>query len=151
MTGPLDLTFTDGATALGRVRAALRRWCDDHGLGDEQWRRELLVVASELCTNAVEAAPASTPVRLHAWKDGGRVWLEVDDHGPGFELRPGAVPVPQELRTRGRGLLIVRSFTDHLEAGRGPEGSWVRVARRLDHDDGPPPTRGDGPTSSRRT
>lgn len=131
MTIRLRLTLAAEAAALGRVRTALRRWCEENGIGDERWRRELLVVASELCTNAVEAAPASASVRLHAWTQADRVWLQVDDDGPGLELRADEVLVPPPHLARGRGLLIVRSLTDRVEAGRDGDSTWVRVSRRL--------------------
>ncbi|MCP3137705.1 ATP-binding protein [Pyxidicoccus sp. QH1ED-7-1] len=83
-----------------------------------------------LCLNGLEASPEGGQVTLSAGHEGARVWLTVDDSGPG---------VPLEIRDRlfepffttkaqgsGLGLPIVHAIvTQHggtLEVGTAPGG-----------------------------
>ncbi|NPC81709.1 response regulator, partial [Pyxidicoccus fallax] len=95
--------------------------------GEEERLRQVLI---NLCLNALEATPAGGKVTVSAGHEGGRVWLTVDDAGPG---------VPPEVRDRifepffttkaqgsGLGLSIVHAIvTQHggtLEVGTAPGG-----------------------------
>ncbi|WP_164019696.1 sensor histidine kinase [Pyxidicoccus trucidator] len=103
--------------------------------GEEERLRQVLI---NLCLNALEATPAGSAVTVSAGHEGGRVWLTVDDAGPG---------VPKEVRERifepffttkaqgsGLGLSIVHAIvTQHggtLEVGAAP-GGGARFILRL--------------------
>ena len=81
---------------------------------EDQFRASVLLVVSELSTNAVEALhdrAAEFTLRVHDLGD--RVVIEVTDSGPGFVDalgRPGA----SSDTPRGRGLQIVRSLVDEF-------------------------------------
>jgi signal transduction histidine kinase len=103
--------------------------------GEEERLRQVLI---NLCLNALEATPAGGKVTVSAGYEGERVWLTVDDAGPG---------VPPEVRERifepffttkaqgsGLGLSIVHAIvTQHggtLEVGSAP-GGGARFILRL--------------------
>ncbi len=108
-------------------------------LGEEERLRQVLI---NLTINALEATPAEGTVRVSSGLNGDRVWITVDDSGPG---------VPPESRDRlfepffttkaqgsGLGLSIVHAIvTQHdgtLEVGTSPEGGarfllYLPVAR----------------------
>lgn len=104
--------------------AALRRACDAflHESTDDRFRHTLLLVVSELCTNAIEALQNTrAELTLRVRDLPSSVEVEVEDEGPGFGSafgRPGA----DDQDERGRGLQVVRSLVDDL-----------RVERRLGH------------------
>ena len=103
--------------------------------GEEERLRQVLI---NLCLNALEATPAGGKVTVSAGYEGERVWLTVDDAGPG---------VPPEVWERifepffttkaqgsGLGLSIVHAIvTQHggtLEVGSAP-GGGARFILRL--------------------
>lgn len=99
--------------------SALRRATDDFlPDAEDRFRATLLLVVSELCTNAIEAlrdSSAKFTLRIHDLPD--RVEIEVTDSGPGFAKafgRPGA----SDADPRGRGLQIVQSLVDELTVHR---------------------------------
>ena len=103
--------------------------------GEEERLRQVLI---NLCLNALESTPAGGRVTLTVGAEEGRVWLTVDDTGPG---------VPEAVRDRifepffttkaqgsGLGLPIVHAIvTQHggtLEVGAAP-GGGARFLLRL--------------------
>ena len=117
--------------AIAVARRAQTEWLAGLDLGPLRTRRleDLLVVCSELVTNAVHHAPAGhdQPVVLRAEVDGADLCLEVEDGGDGFtwpadDRRAADVPAGEE---RGRGLLIVAALTDDLVVRRTDDGRNV--------------------------
>ena len=100
--------------------AALRRACDAflQDSTDDRFRHTLLLVVSELCTNAIEALQNTrAELTLRVRDLPSRVEVEVEDEGPGFASAPER-PVSDELAERGRGLQVVRSLVDDLRVER---------------------------------
>jgi anti-sigma regulatory factor (Ser/Thr protein kinase) len=73
----------------------------------------LVIVAGELATNAVRHGGGTGVLRL--WRDGGQLWCEVTDTGPGI-LSPATAgtAVPPALASGGRGLWIVRRLATEV-------------------------------------
>lgn len=116
----MDTLFERVVPAEYESVSALRRATDAflRDEAEERFRATLLLVVSELCTNAVEAlgdSSASLTLRVHHFTD--RVEIEVTDPGPGFTdalTRPGS----SDSNPRGRGLQVVRSLVDELHVRR---------------------------------
>jgi anti-sigma regulatory factor (Ser/Thr protein kinase) len=112
--------------SLYNLRAEVAAHASHLGLAEPQLRH-LLVVATELATNAVRHGGGSGRLRL--WRDGDAIVCEVSDEGPGITMphQVGTKPVP--LNTDGgRGLWLVRHFTDSLEIVNNHPGTTVTVS-----------------------
>jgi anti-sigma regulatory factor (Ser/Thr protein kinase) len=109
----LLLELSADFAALSRLRDQLRRFLAEANV-EETAREDLLLVATELCTNAIEASPDAEPVEVRATVDGQALRLSVANVAATFgdhdvpELRHGS------LQERGRGLAIVRSLVDTM-------------------------------------
>ncbi|MBA2609593.1 MAG: ATP-binding protein [Actinobacteria bacterium] len=88
---------------------------------------DVVLVVSELCTNAIEAADAGAcDVVVRVGVPSSRsVTIEVEDCGAGFELDEPSLP--DEADESGRGLSIVNWVADDLEVERLPERTIVRA------------------------
>lgn len=88
---------------------------------------ELGTAIIEACTNAMEHGNhLAEDLCIEIWFDLGEdaITVTVLDHGPGFD-HAGWRPSDDVMRQRGRGLLIMREFTDQLEFGRHPDGRFL--------------------------
>jgi len=107
------------------ARRELGRWLDVVD-PDATLRDDLILVASELVTNAVRAARSEVVVRARIETDG--VMLEVEDDGGGGLRWPtqGAHATAEG----GRGLLIVEELSEDVAVYTDDTGTVVRCARR---------------------
>lgn len=89
-----------------------------------QGTTDLVVAASELAANSiVHGGGAGT---LHAWREDGRLLVEVEDRGSIEEPLVGRVrPLPTQVG--GRGLWLANQFCDLVQIRSGPTGTAVRL------------------------
>lgn len=119
--------------AVSELRASFEDWLSDTPARQDTIE-ELAIVFSELVTNAVQASPdAGGSVEAAAWIEDGSVVLRVAN-----PLMPSCEPVSQPdladpLRTGGRGLVIVRAYTDTLRTELDDDTIVIRCERRLAH------------------
>ena len=96
---------------------------------------DLRLVVSEAVTNAIEAHLAVGTLErivVRCRPDGGRIVVEVVDHGAGFEPDgvPELPPVDEEERLRhesGLGLSLMERLADDTAVESGPDGTLVRL------------------------
>jgi serine phosphatase RsbU (regulator of sigma subunit)/anti-sigma regulatory factor (Ser/Thr protein kinase)/PAS domain-containing protein len=123
--GPvLELDLDSDPGVLGGMRAAVRRWLMANG-ADETEVFELLVACGEAATNAIRHAggPVERQFRLCGEvSPAGEVVISVSDFGGWTERRS---------EVGGRGLPIIEAYVDRLDVDRRPEGTTVRLTRRL--------------------
>lgn len=98
--------------ALSRLRDQLRAWLGDADISSNV-RDDVLLVATELCTNAIEATANREPVEVLAATDGRSLRLSVANVAPAPAME-GTALKHGSLQERGRGLAIVRSLVDTL-------------------------------------
>lgn len=120
----LTIPFSRGNLADLRPRIADlagRAGLEDHRIDD------LLVVATELATNAVRHAGGSGVLRL--WTAGDSLYCQVIDEGPGLPnpQRAGVRPVPT-TSDEGRGLWLARQLSDELYLVAGRNGTSATAA-----------------------
>jgi len=89
-----------------------------------QGTTDLVVAASELAANSiVHGGGAGT---LHAWREDGRLLVEVEDRGTIEEPLVGRVrPLPTQVG--GRGLWLANQFCDLVQIRSGSSGTAVRL------------------------
>jgi anti-sigma regulatory factor (Ser/Thr protein kinase) len=117
--------LVDNLGKLYEMRSAVAAHATELGLGADILQR-LLVVATELTTNAVRHGGGSAVVRL--WRADGAVYCQVTDEGPGAGRlpRPGSTPPPITDES-GHGLWLVNHFSDGLETSDAAPGTKVRA------------------------
>lgn len=118
------------SVALSESRAAFEGWLSGTAVGEDV-AEDLMVVFSELVANAVRAsAAASGQVEASAWAEPGKIVLRVAN-----PVEQAAAPVSQPdladpLRTGGRGLVIIRAYTDTLRTEVHDETIVIHCERR---------------------
>ena len=99
---------------------------------------ELGTAVIEACTNAMEHGNGLDPdcaIEVHFLVDENRIAVEVMDQGGGFDYGTWK-PAEDLLRERGRGILIMREFTDSLDYDRAADGRFlVRLTKHLTNSD----------------
>jgi anti-sigma regulatory factor (Ser/Thr protein kinase) len=128
---PFVYRFSPTPATIPLARHFFADWLE-HQPVEESESSDLLLVASELCSNAVRHAsgrPGS--VELRAWAEGDALVIEVEDDGEGFEVesyRDDEQPDPEA--SRGRGLYVVEALTDEFSVTRVEDCTVARVVRR---------------------
>ena len=87
---------------------------------------ELGTAVIEACSNAMEHGNGHDPARiveLHIDLAEDRLEVAVLDSGPGFDYQSWK-PAEDLLRERGRGIMIMRGFTDELHYDRSDDGRF---------------------------
>ncbi|MDD5747570.1 MAG: ATP-binding protein [Actinomycetota bacterium] len=98
---------------------------------------DIITATHEACKNAIEhnpncESPVDIVLRIH---DEG-VTVEVSDRGHGFEVRNFIPPEdPKPLAQQGRGLFLIYSLMDEVEATSSELGTTIRMQKRLTIDD----------------
>lgn len=112
------------------VLSALRHEVDDslNGTMSESALRDIVLLVSELCTNAIQASPDGGEIVVRIKADRSRVVVEVEDSGLGFSMtnNPRAV---DHIET-GRGLEIAKAVADDVEVKRRNRRTCVRAQLR---------------------
>ncbi len=127
--GAFEYRFSPSLATVPLARHLLGDWMEHLAL-DKVERADLLLVASELCSNAVRHASGKPgALAMRAWADGDALVVEVEDDGPGMELSHRLEDPDLEAET-GRGMYVVRALTDDLTVRRVNERTVVRAVRR---------------------
>jgi anti-sigma regulatory factor (Ser/Thr protein kinase) len=114
---------------LYELRAAVAAHGAQAGLDDDRLSI-LLVAVTELATNAIRHAGGQG--RLKLWHTSKSVFCQVTDEGPG-------IAAPEKAGTHkasvtadsGRGLWIVRRFTDDLTIANNDPGTAITITMHL--------------------
>ncbi|MFH8796584.1 ATP-binding protein [Streptomyces sp. NPDC017941] len=111
----------EGPTSAAQARAMAEDFMAVVGYGDEKQREAVLLVVSELVTNALRHARGVTAFRLSH-----------DAHGLTVSVRDAEDRPPKEQpldpgRPGGFGMHLVRSLTGGVEVLRRPGGKSVRA------------------------
>jgi anti-sigma regulatory factor (Ser/Thr protein kinase) len=100
------------------------------GAVDEPVREDVLLLVSELCTNAIQATSRrGDKIVVRVDLTDSDVVVEVEDSGSGFAF-PDHVAANQD--ESGRGLAIARRLAKHVEIDRRDERTCVRARLRRD-------------------
>jgi len=127
--GAFEYRFSPSLATVPLARHLLGDWLEHMEIDDSE-RDDLLLVASELCSNAVRHASGKPgALAIRAWADGDALVVEVEDDGAGMELSVRLEDPDLEAET-GRGIYVVRALTDSLTVRRVDDRTVVRAVRR---------------------
>ena len=113
------------------ARRAFEGWLREARVSDDDVH-DLTVVLSELGSNAANGAAPGTAARIESWLDGGVLHLAVANRVEEATTDIQRWDLDDQLRGGGRGLLIVRAYTDSMEIDTAGGEVSVRCTRRLD-------------------
>ena len=123
--GPFASSIPADPSALGGLRGELRTWLDAASVPAEV-RDDVVLACNEACANAVEHAgltASGAPIAVRLRRNDGALFLEIADIG--------AWRVDNTDGERGRGLAIMRAVMDEVAVTPSPDGTIVRMQRRL--------------------
>lgn len=130
--GPFSYRFSPNPATVPIGRHLLTDWFEHLGM-DVGDRDDLVLAASELCSNAIRhSSGAPGALELRAWTEADSVLVEVADDGGGFGIEElsDEEDQPDLVAEQGRGLYVVRALVDLFEVRREEARTIVRVARR---------------------
>lgn len=126
--GAFSLPIEPTPAAVSAARRAFTAWLYEVGI-DNGALDDLPVVFSELVTNATAATPQES-VQTRAWLEDDDLVVEVENSIDGRWAETGRWDLDDALRGGGRGLVIVRAFTDELHIDADHDVMTVRCRRR---------------------
>jgi serine phosphatase RsbU (regulator of sigma subunit)/anti-sigma regulatory factor (Ser/Thr protein kinase) len=127
---PFEHRFSANTAAVVLARHLLADWLA-HQPVDSEATDDILLIANELCTNAVTAAPDGTVV-LRAALEEDAVEVEVQDEGgvaPPFPTDYDQGP-PDAMAESGRGLYLVKALSDEVSVEVQEGRTSVRCVKR---------------------
>ena len=128
--GPFEHRLSHSMAAVSVSRGLLREWLVRVPV-DADAIHDLLLAATELCANAVEHATwESGGVVLRARTEEADVVIEVEDDGSGLLWPRFALEPPDPRAEHGRGLWLVRTFTDELTSDTSTGRTVIRCVKR---------------------
>ena len=130
-TSPFRTTLGVDPADTGAARNEFVRWMDGAGV-DQDVAGELAVVFSELAANAANASPPTDgPAEVSAWTEPDSVVIEVSNRVGRVSRRRPRWDLSDPLRSGGRGLMIVRAYTDDIAFQATGDTVVVRCRRLL--------------------
>lgn len=128
--GPFEHRLSPSMAAVSVSRGLLREWLVRVPV-DADAVHDLLLAATELCANAVEHASwEGNGVVIRARTDGADVVLEVEDDGGSLHWPHLALEPPDPQAEHGRGLWLVRTFTDEVTPEMEGARTLIRCVKR---------------------
>ena len=130
MAADVEVRIASDPRWLRLVRLVVEGCCRGHGFGEAE-TRAIVMAINEAATNVIRHAYAgdkTRPIEIACSLGTDSLEIEISDLGREFD--PGRQPVlpPDELRSGGRGIYIIRSLVDDLEYER--DGGWNRLRLR---------------------
>jgi serine/threonine-protein kinase RsbW len=133
LTPTITIKLPNRMEYLGVPDVVLMEVCGDLGCARRSLE-ELGTAVIEACTNAMEHGnhlDERTGIEVVIELSGMTVTVTVIDRGPGFDYASWE-PSAELMRQRGRGILIMREFSDDIDFGRREDGLFfVRLVKTL--------------------
>lgn len=127
---PFEYRFSPYPAAVPLARNLLRDWLVRVPV-DRPETDDLVLVASELCANAVRHASGQPGgVVLRARAEDADVVIEVEDDGDGLDALTPIDDLPDPRGEAGRGLFLVQTLSDDVSYERHEPGTCVTVRKR---------------------
>ena len=121
-----------GAGGIGAARQAFVSWLAQVS-SDDELLQDMSVVVSELASNALDGGdPGEPEAEVRADLDGNVISLVVSNRLPDGATDIRRWDLEDPLRGGGRGLMIVRAYTDSLSGDSTGGTVSVHCTRRID-------------------
>lgn len=105
----------------------LRRLVSDWAQAIEADEESVMLIATELVTNALAASPGDRPIVVWLDHTPGEAQVSVMDEGVGLDSGSRSFDAPPASALRGRGLAIVNGLSERVEI-HSPDGGTVVTA-----------------------
>jgi serine/threonine-protein kinase RsbW len=136
MAGPhnsIELIIPSDFKFLGAVDAAFQDLAREYSCA-QRWIDDFSTALVEACTNAIEHGnkySKAKRVRIIVEMNDRKIISRVHDEGPGFDFdKYLSEPPPDPLSERGRGIMIMKAFTDDVRYSVDPGGGiWVELTK----------------------
>lgn len=131
----LEVTLGTLIESVDLAESIAKRIAEEAGFGEEDTHK-LAMAVREGAINAFTYGNGQDPqkkITLVAELQPEKLVFHVMDEGGGFELKEIPDPLAEEnlLRTSGRGLFLMRAFTDEFRVERAPSGGTDLVMVKM--------------------
>ncbi len=136
----MEMIFPSDFKYLGAVDAAIQDLARELSCA-QRWIDDFSTALIEACSNAIEHGnkySKTKRVRVVVNLNGKQMIARVEDQGGGFDFKRylSESPAPNPLSERGRGILIMKSFTDGIKYSAGPNGGiCLELVKDCEHED----------------
>lgn len=133
MAPEVDLRIASDPRWLRLVRLIAERYCLESELGHTA-SREMVLALAEAVSNVMRHAyrgDATRPIQIACRRSRDSLEVEVRDRGREFDPLAQPLPEPDELRSGGRGIFIIRSLADECVYQRDGEWNRLRLRKRF--------------------
>jgi serine/threonine-protein kinase RsbW len=136
----MELVIPSDFRYLGAVDAAVQDLARELSCA-QRWINDFSAALIEACSNAIEHGnklSTDKTVRVVVKLNGRQIVARVHDQGAGFEYKKylSDTTPPDPLSERGRGILIMRAFTDQVSYSVDPGGGLcLELVKGCDADE----------------
>lgn len=122
----MELIIPSDFKYLGAVDAAVQDLAREVSC-TQRWINDFSAALIEACSNAIEHGnklAKNKTVRVVVSTNGRQMIAQIQDEGGGFDYKKylSKTSPPDPLSERGRGILIMKAFTDRLQYSKNPKG-----------------------------
>ena len=133
MADEVDVRIPSHPRWLRLARLVVDECCRDFEV-EADAARDIVQAVDEALSNVIRHAykgESGQPIRIVCRCDGKAFHVEVCDLGQEFDPFAQPVPPPNELRSGGRGIFLIRSLMDGCEYRRAEGWNCVRLSKCL--------------------
>ena len=133
MVGEVTVQIVSDPKWLRLVRTVVEQSCLGFG-ADEESATAIVLAANEAVANVMRhgyGGDTSRPIRIACRRDGKMIEVRICDHGREAEFLSQEPLPPDELRSGGRGLYLIRALMDEIEHRREDGQNRMYLRKRL--------------------
>ncbi len=133
MAAEVDVRIASDPRWLRLARIVVEGCCREFEFGDTE-SRAMVSALDEALSNVIRHAyrgDTTRPIRIACRLDGDVFEVEVSDQGHEFDPVAHPLQPPDELRSGGRGIFLIRSSVDECDYARDGEWNRLRLRKRL--------------------
>ena len=140
MDAAVEVRIASDPRWLRFVRLVIREFCQALSAGEEV-ADAVVVAVNEAVSNVMRHAyggDTTQPISIRCSRHGDMLEVSICDHGKEADLVSQPIQPPNELRSGGRGLFLIRSLVDEYEFVRADGRNRLDLRKRLPQPLGAP-------------